>query len=158
MSCSLQKIIGSWLLWFKHSKKFASLFKLESYYKSIVWNSFRYLKNRTLQKNIMVNERQPFFLQCVLNKRLIGKYTQLYETPCKKVKDTNIKIRTTFFIDYCVWILVPNSQQDMHSAFCSWLASPQTSPVFTALLLEPFMEPQMYMNLVFLIFLLVSLL
>ena len=32
------------------------------------------------------------------------------------------------------------------------------SPVFTALLLEPFLEPQMYMNLVFLIFLLVSLL
>ena len=23
-------------------------------------------------------------------------------------KDTNRKIRTTFFIDYCVWILVPN--------------------------------------------------
>ena len=45
----------------------------------------------------------------------------------------------------------------MHSAFCTRLASPQTSPVFTALLLEPFLEPQIYMNSVFLIFLLVSL-
>ena len=45
----------------------------------------------------------------------------------------------------------------MHSAICAWITSPQTSPVFTALLLEPFLEPQMYMNSVFLIFLLVSL-
>ena len=40
---------------------------------------------------------------------------------------------------------------------CVQLTSPQTSPVFTALLLEPFLKPQMYMNAVFLIFLLVSL-
>ena len=58
--------------------------------------------------------------------------------------------------------MVPNSeQQDMHSAFCAWLTSPLTSPVFTALLLEPFLEPflepHVYMNSVFLIFLLVSL-
>ena len=72
--------------------------------------------------------------------------------------DTNRKIRTTFFLDYCVWMLVLNSKQDMHSAFCGWLLSPQTSPVFTVLLLEPFLEPQMYMNLVFKIFVLVSLL
>ena len=72
-------------------------------------------------------------------------------------KDPNRKIRTTFFMDYCVWILVPNFQQDMHSAFCTRLTSHQTSPVFTALLLEPFLKPQMYMNSVFLIFLLVSL-
>ena len=45
----------------------------------------------------------------------------------------------------------------MRSAFCAWLTSPQTSPVFTALLLEQFLEPQMYMNFVFLIFLLVFL-
>ena len=32
-----------------------------------------------------------------------------------------------------------------------------TSPVFTVLLLEPFLEPRLYMNLVFLIFILVSL-
>ena len=48
------------------------------------------------------------------------------------------KIRTTFFIDNCVWILVPNSKQDMHDAYCAQLTSPQTSPVFTVLLLEPF--------------------
>ena len=30
-------------------------------------------------------------------------------------KDTNTKIGTTFFMDYCVWILVPNFQRDMHS-------------------------------------------
>ena len=77
----------------------------------------------------------------------------------KLLKDTNRKIRTTFFIDYCVWILVPNSLQDMHSAFWTRLTSPQTSPaVFSLLLLEPFLEPHMYMNSVFLIFLLVSLL
>ena len=34
----------------------------------------------------------------------------------------------------------------MHIAFCAWLTSPQTSPVFIVLLLEPFLEPQMYMN------------
>ena len=45
----------------------------------------------------------------------------------------------------------------MHSAFYAWLTSPQTSLVFIVLLLEPFLEPQMYMNSVFLIFLLVSL-
>ena len=59
-------------------------------------------------------------------------------------KDTNRKIRTTF-------------QQYMHNVFCAWLISSQTSLVFTELLLEPFLEPDMYMNLVFLIFLLVSL-
>ena len=47
--------------------------------------------------------------------------------------------------------------QDMHSAFCDRLTSPQTSPVLSVLLLEPFLEPQMYMNSGFLIFLLVSL-
>ena len=67
-------------------------------------------------------------------------------------RDTNRKIRATFFIDYCV----PNSQQDIHSAFCTQLTSPRTSPVFTVLLLEPFLKPQMSMNSVFLIFLLVS--
>ena len=72
-------------------------------------------------------------------------------------KDTNRKIRTTFVIDCCVWILVPNSLQDMLSTFCARLTSPHTSPVFTALLLKPFLELQMYMNSVFLIFLLVSL-
>ena len=36
------------------------------------------------------------------------------------------------------------------------LTLPQTSPVFTVLLLEPFLEPQMYTNSVFLIVLLVS--
>ena len=46
----------------------------------------------------------------------------------------------------------------MHSAFCAQLTSPQTSSVFTVLLLEQFLEPQMYMNSVFPIFLLVSLL
>ena len=45
----------------------------------------------------------------------------------------------------------------MHSAFFAQLTSPQTSSVFTVLLLEQFLEPQMYMNSVFLIFLLVSL-
>ena len=35
--------------------------------------------------------------------------------------------------------------------------APETSPVFTVLLLEPFLEAQMYMNSVFLIFILVSL-
>ena len=45
----------------------------------------------------------------------------------------------------------------MHSTFCPWLTSPQTLPVFTALLLEPFLDPQMCMNSFFLIFLLVSL-
>ena len=40
----------------------------------------------------------------------------------------------------------------MQSAFCMWLVSPQTSS-----LLEPFLEPQMYINSIFLIFLLVSL-
>ena len=73
-------------------------------------------------------------------------------------KDTNRKIRTTFFIDYCVWILVPNSLQDMHSAFWTRFISPQTSPVFSLLLLEPFLDPQMYMNSIFLIILFVSLL
>ena len=49
-------------------------------------------------------------------------------------KDTKRKIRTKYFIDYYfVCILVPNS------------------------LMEPFLEPQMYINSVFLIFLLVSL-
>ena len=74
-----------------------------------------------------------------------------------RAKDTNRKIRTTFFIDYCVWILVPNSKQDMHSVFCGRLTSPLTSPVFTVLLLEPFLEPRMHINPVFLVFLLVSL-
>ena len=37
------------------------------------------------------------------------------------------------------------------------LTTPQTTPVFYVLLLEPFLEPQMSMNLIFLIFLLVSL-
>ena len=72
-------------------------------------------------------------------------------------KDTNRKIRTTFFIDNCVWILDPNSLQDMHSAFWARLTLPQTSSVFSVLLLEPFLEPHMYMNSIFLIFLLVSL-
>ena len=67
-------------------------------------------------------------------------------------KDTNRKIRTTFFIDYCVLILVPNSWQDVHIAFCVRLTSPQTS-LFTVLLVKPFLEPLMYMNSVFLIFL-----
>ena len=34
----------------------------------------------------------------------------------------------------------------MDSALCEWLTSPQTSPVFSVLLLEPFLEPQLYMN------------
>ena len=42
----------------------------------------------------------------------------------------------------------------MQSTFCS---HPKTSPVFTVLLLEPFLEPLIHMNSVFLIFLLVSL-
>ena len=45
------------------------------------------------------------------------------------------------------WFLIPRKT-------CT---APQISPVFTVLLLEPFLEPQMYMNSVFLIFLLVSL-
>ena len=38
-------------------------------------------------------------------------------------KDTNRMIGTTFFIDYCVWILVPNSKQHMSAPFvrCSHL-------------------------------------
>ena len=48
-------------------------------------------------------------------------------------------------------------QLDMHIAQCL-LCAPQTSPVFTVLLLEPFLEQQMYMNWnsVFLIFLDIS--
>ena len=42
-------------------------------------------------------------------------------------------------------------------AWHSQLTSPQTSPVFTVLLLEQFLEPQMYTNQIFHIFLLVSL-
>ena len=45
----------------------------------------------------------------------------------------------------------------MHIAFSARLTSPQISPGFTVLLLEPFLEPRMYMNSVFHIFLLVSL-
>ena len=45
----------------------------------------------------------------------------------------------------------------MHGVFCALLTSPQTSPVFTVLFLEPFLEPQMYMNSAYLIFLLASL-
>ena len=70
----------------------------------------------------------------------------------------NKKIRKTFFIDKCAWILVQNSyEQDMHSTFCTWPVLPQTSPVFTILLLEPFLEPQLCINSVFIIFLLVPL-
>ena len=56
----------------------------------------------------------------------------------------NRKIRTTFFKDYFVWILVPNSLQDMHSVFGARLTSPQTSPVFSVLLLEPLMYVRSY--------------
>ena len=57
------------------------------------------------------------------------------------IKDINIKIRTTYFIDYYVRILVPNSWQDLHSApfvnlYAASIASDFTWPVFTALLLE----------------------
>ena len=45
----------------------------------------------------------------------------------------------------------------MHLAFFAYLTSPQTSPVFIELLLESVLEPQIYINLVFPIFLLVSL-
>ena len=45
----------------------------------------------------------------------------------------------------------------LHITFCARHTSPQTSPVFTALLLEPFLDPQMYMSSVFLIFILLSL-
>ena len=74
------------------------------------------------------------------------------------IKDTNRKIRTTFFKHYCVWILVPNSLQGMHSStFWVRFTSPQTSPVLSVLLLEPFLESQInIMNPAFLIFLLNS--
>ena len=45
----------------------------------------------------------------------------------------------------------------MHISFFAQLTSPQTSPVSTATLPEVFLEPQMYMNQVYLIFLIVSL-
>ena len=39
------------------------------------------------------------------------KFVQLfYWSQILFFKDTNRKIGTTFFVDYCVWVLVPNSQ------------------------------------------------
>ena len=78
-----------------------------------------------------------------------------------------------FFLNiYCPWFSRNNSISGATSlkalrkeslvrhvqCLCPLLTSPQTSPVFTALLMETFLEPQMCMNSVFLIFLLVSLL
>ena len=57
------------------------------------------------------------------------------------------KIRITFFIDYYVLILGQNSHIGSHSKclMCAaHIASPQISPVFTALL-EPFLERQIYL-------------
>ena len=67
-------------------------------------------------------------------------------------KDTNRKIRKTFSIEYYGISLVPNHTPGAHTTVLS--------PVFTLLeqSLEPIKLPQMYINLAFLIFLLVSLL
>ena len=57
----------------------------------------------------------------VLQQSRMDQYIQLeyrhYKT--HNGKDTNRKIRTQFFIDYCVWILVPNFNKTCTAPLCA---------------------------------------
>ena len=74
------------------------------------------------------------------------------------IKDTDRKIRTTFSIEYCGMILVPNCKAVTHNAFVETLTSFHLwLRYWIQVWKEPIKLPQMYMSSVFLIFLLVSL-
>ena len=61
-----------------------------------------------------------FFFFCLFHSGLVGLDRAVI---LPGIKDTNRKIRTTFSIEYCCWILVPNTKPGAHSAFVVSLTS-----------------------------------